>query len=534
MRQKIRTFLVHPVYRTDFFGMKYLACPRKKNPMSESSKRNITIANYVAGILGLLAFVLLLILWVSFGPNINTPLIAGIGLFFFSIILLNRKGFDQLGRMALCLIPPQLILAGALLAKLYDPGFTDILYYDARFFIILLSIVPCLIFSTSEYVKLGSSLFVILMSLILFDPIHELLGVGYFQRGFESHSYYYINHAALITFAGITAGAIAMKIVIEKTEQKNLEFKLDLVEKNIQLSELLKNVETQNEEIMSQSDELYASQEQLLAANRIIEKQKMELQLQVMQVNSDLEEANKELIKHNNELRQFSYTISHNLRGPIARLLGLAYLASMDRDLSEQTEALTIINHIKSAALDLDNVIRDLSDIVDIRNQIYQLKQRIDFANEWQEVKALLQITEEMEARHFQLDFTQAAYIYSIKPMISSILFNLVSNAIKYQSPDRDLQINIRTFEEGDFTVLEVRDNGLGIDIHLFQNDLFKMYKRFHTHQEGKGLGLYLIKSQAESLNGHVEIDSAPGQGTVFKVFIKNSSVEETQQADVT
>jgi signal transduction histidine kinase len=110
--------------------------------------------------------------------------------------------------------------------------------------------------------------------------------------------------------------------------------------------------------------------------------------------------------------------------------------------------------------------------------------------------------------------------------MVHSILLNLVSNAIKYRSPTKPLKVNIGTRLNSHYTILEVSDNGLGIDLDLFRKDIFKMYKRFHHHQEGKGLGLYLIKSQAESLNGYVEINSETGVGTTFKVYIKNPTAE--------
>jgi signal transduction histidine kinase len=127
-----------------------------------------------------------------------------------------------------------------------------------------------------------------------------------------------------------------------------------------------------------------------------------------------------------------------------------------------------------------------------------------------------------MESMNFRVDFSEAPRIFSVKPMINSILFNLISNAIKYQSPERDLLVSVRTYRKESYAVLEVGDNGLGINLKLFRKDIFKMYKRFHDHLEGKGLGLYLIKSQAESLNGFVEISSEPDKGTVFRVHVKN------------
>lgn len=497
--------------------------------MRDSDQRNVIVANRVANMLGFLAILLFLILVFNFGFTITSPIIFSLSFFFFMITWLNKRGFINLGRTLLCVVPTAITLAAALLSKQNEPNHTDILYYDARFFLVLLAIVPCLIFNTRERILLYGCLGFTFLTLILFDPIHEYFHLGYFQKGFTGRSYYYINYVAAITFFGIAAGSINLKRVIEKKERKNKKFEADLIEKNGQLSEALRNLEKQKEEIIAQSDELMASQEQLVAANRLIEKQKTELQQQVNQANNNLEEANEELIKHNNELRQFSYTISHNLRGPIARLLGLAQVAKLDENFDDNSEALKLISHIKTSALELDNVIRDLNQIVDIRNGINQLRQEIAFDKEWKEIRALLHITDAMADENFIVDF-QTPILYSVRPMVNSILYNLVSNAIKYQSPERKLQIQLTSFQTGDYTVLQVTDNGLGINLKQFQHDLFKLYKRFHTHQEGKGLGLYLIKSQAESLNGYVECESEPDQGTTFRVYIKGPSEEELAQ----
>jgi signal transduction histidine kinase len=498
---------------------------RTNYPMITSLERNLLVTNRIAMILGVLSLVLLIILVMAFGINVNSPLIFALSMFFFMIIFLNERGFVNIGRVLLCIVPAAITLTAAILAKKYDQGFTDILYYDSRFFLILIGIVPCLIFDSTEQFRLFGCLGVIMLFLFMFDPVHEFFGVGYFQMGFSGSSYYYINYVAAITFFGISAGSITLKRVIEKAELQNSRYRNDLIEINNKLGLALRDLEAQNQEILAQSEELHMSQEQLLAANQVIERQKAALQNEVRQVNSELQEANEELVKHNNELQQFSYTISHNLRGPIARILGLTNLAKLIRSFEKHDEANAILSHIETSSYELDSVTRELSAIADIRNTTYQIRQSIDFQKEWSEIKKVLKVSETMENRNFQVDFSAAPRMFSVRPMVYSILLNLVSNAIKYQSPDRELQVTVRTRSNNEYTVIQVSDNGLGIDLGLFQHDMFKMYKRFHHHQEGKGLGLYLIKSQAESLNGYVEVSSEPGEGSTFNVYIKNPTV---------
>src|SRR4029450_11619961 len=138
----------------------------------------------------------------------------------------------------------------------------------------------------------------------------------------------------------------------------------------------------QTAEILAQSDILYSNQNQLIEANRLIEEQRkllfnknQSLESELIEKNNHLTEANSELIKHNNELRQFSYTVSHNLRGPVASLLGLINLLDQQRihDLDKD-----VFNHLITATKQLDQIIKDLSKIIDIRHDIFRIRQRID------------------------------------------------------------------------------------------------------------------------------------------------------------
>jgi signal transduction histidine kinase len=490
---------------------------------SMNADRNIRVADKIARLLGMLSIFLLLLLLVRFGLSVNSPIILALAVFFFSIPSLHKAGYCNVGRILLCIVPVIITILAALLAKIFSTSFTDILYYDSRFVLLLLTIVPCLVFDTREKLPLFSSLAVILLSLVLFDPLHELFGVGYFQRGFNGTSYYFINYFVVACFFGISAGALSQKRTIEETDQQNFMIKEELARKNTELIAALNQLEerhsetlSQNEEILAQQDKLLASRAEILGAHQLIEKQKSALEQQVTHINADLRDVNEELVKQNNVLRQFSYTISHNLRGPIARLIGLAYLAEKSPD-----DTVTIVPHIRTSASELDRVIRDLNQIIDFQNAINQTRRNVDFAEEWEEVKAILHISKDIEAINFKVDFSVSSVI-SVKPMINSILYNLVSNCLKYKSPERPLSVILRTYQVDNNAVIEVTDNGLGIDLDLFKGDIFKMYKRFHNHVEGKGLGLYLVKLQAEALNGKAEVESQPGEGTTFRIHIRS------------
>jgi hypothetical protein len=95
-----------------------------------------------------------------------------------------------------------------------------------------------------------------------------------------------------------------------------------------------------------------------------------------------------------------------------------------------------------------------------------------------------------------------------------------MSNAVKYRSSERQPVIDVSAKEDDRFYIIEVRDNGLGIDIKQNQESLFRLYKRFHFHTDGKGLGLYLVKLQCESLGGSIEVESEINRYSKFTVLL--------------
>jgi len=178
-------------------------------------------------------------------------------------------------------------------------------------------------------------------------------------------------------------------------------------------------------------------------------------------------------------------------------------------------------NHIFSllgqSALSLDTIIRDLNKIVDVRNDKFAAFEEVHIQDELALIQQSLHsfiIENDVEI----IADLQCEQLHSIKAYINSILYNLISNAIQYRSPERKLIIHVSSRIIANNICLEVSDNGLGIDLNKFKHDLFKLFKRFHANTQGKGLGLYLIKQQVEKLQGTIEVTSTPEVGTTFKV----------------
>ncbi len=232
-----------------------------------------------------------------------------------------------------------------------------------------------------------------------------------------------------------------------------------------------------------------------------------------------LKRINKELVQQNMQLNQYSYIISHNLRGPIVTLLGLTdVFEKFTSDPALQTE---VIGHIKKSTVHLDNIIKDLNLILSNAEDSELIKATVDLDEEISIVKDLLKGQIEGAQASIHVDFKAVSTLFSVKSYIQSILLNLMSNSLKYKMKELPAIIQIKSEKIDDKTIcISFADNGLGFDIEKNKDKLFGFYKRFHTHVEGKGLGLYLLKNQVEILGGKVTVESEINKGTTFKIFL--------------
>jgi signal transduction histidine kinase len=296
------------------------------------------------------------------------------------------------------------------------------------------------------------------------------------------------------------------------------------------VAERTQEIVAQNEELQSQSEEISAQRDILASQNKrlqeaqmIIEKQNHEiltkndvLEVEVSSRTRDLQDANHELIEQNNQLEQFAFIAAHNLRAPLTRIMGLAHVLEISPDPSEKD---SILNKLVGSAKDLDAVIKDLNTILDIKKHNsnmaeVNLKTALDLVN-----KTLEKEFEETSAKlSVNLGVNK---VFGVAPYVESTLYNLLSNAIKYRHPDRRPMIDVVSEQDDEFVCVRVSDNGLGIDLNRHKHNMFSLYKRFHLHMEGKGVGLYLVKTQMAALGGRVEVESSPNAGATFRLYFK-------------
>lgn len=227
-----------------------------------------------------------------------------------------------------------------------------------------------------------------------------------------------------------------------------------------------------------------------------------------------------DLYKRNKELQQFGYIVSHNLRAPVANIIGITNLLEMDSSNSENISNYT--GRLKAAVGNLDEVLKDLSKILTVGDESASMpKEMVELDEVLNNVKT--DLSELINYNKAKIISPQRSYrLFTYKAYVYSVFYNLISNAIKYRS-DQTPEVHIKISRQKDQYVAEIADNGIGIDLSKHGEELGRPYKRFHTIVEGKGLGLFLVKSHVEAINGQLAIRSTPGKGTSFIITIPAS-----------
>lgn len=470
-----------------------------------TEKRYIQICNRVSFVIFLLVLLLFAAAFLYFQWITSTQL-ALIAAFSFLIpLLFNHFGIITWSRLVLIV----LITLPSLFISIVDKfdhleSLEEFEYFQFRIIILCSSILPFILFSLHERAKIIFGLMLSLLALVFYDPLHNLFNAGYYQLGFTAPNYYFMNFIFFYNYLVLAGSTYFIKNSFEQSEKEN--------------ESLISQLSERQQEILQASSTIKEQQEKLKLENKYLNKE-------LLEKNDQLTETNKELIRHNNELQQFSYTVSHNLRGPVASLTGLLQLVDQ-ANLNHMNQE--IYGHLLSSVKTLDTTIKDLGNIIDIRNDITRIKQKLLLKDEILDITKLLRKDIEEKHININLNVEDTPFIYSVRPMLRSILYNLISNGIKYRSPERKPLINITSSDNNEFYEIAVEDNGLGIDMEAAGSRLFGLYKRFHTHTEGRGLGLFLVKLQVEALQGTIAVQSTLHKGTVFTLSLpKPDNLEE-------
>lgn len=222
------------------------------------------------------------------------------------------------------------------------------------------------------------------------------------------------------------------------------------------------------------------------------------------------------IASQNKRLFNFAHIVSHNLRSHSSNLTLVSELIDTFDSAEEKLE---LLDNVKDIAESLNDTIEHLNEIVTIQTSINKIKSEVHFNTILKQVLASInQIVIEGEAK-INSNFEALETIPYVPAYMESILLNLITNAIKYKHPERPPVINVKTYHENGKPVLEISDNGVGIDLEKFGHNLFGMYKTFHYNSDAVGIGLFITKNQIEALNGEIKVESTVNKGTVFRIY---------------
>lgn len=228
----------------------------------------------------------------------------------------------------------------------------------------------------------------------------------------------------------------------------------------------------------------------------------------------------KELTLNNSDLKQFSYITSHNLRAPLSNLTGLLNLLE-DIDIQDK-ELKEIISGFERSTQQLNDTVNDLVNVIIIKDKPSIEREPIVIREVFENILNQLNFMITNLNPVIEIDVEKVTTLQVNKSYFESILLNLTTNALRYHEPSRQLKITFTARNQGKETQLCFKDNGLGIDLKRHKEKVFGLYQRFHDNPDSKGLGLYLVKSQVESMGGSIGIESEVGIGTTFTITFKN------------
>ncbi len=372
--------------RLDQIGTTYADNPTRR--------RYIQIVNRVSILFALLVLLIGLVAYAYFGWFASTRLAMVTSALFLLFPLLNKLGYINSGRYFLILLIATAPTCISIIDKFDHPeALEEFEYFAYRIMALAASILPFILFSLKEKGNLLFGIALTLTILMLYDPFHNWFGAGFYQMGFSSPHYYFVNYIFIFAYLIIIGVTYFLKRSFEKSEDEN--------------QQLIQQLQQQRK--------------RLTLENRDLNKE-------IIDKNNQLTETNGELIRHNNELQQFSYTISHNLKGPVASLKGLLNLVSPAAIGDENKE---IMVRIKQSTITLDNTIKDLNNIIDLRNDISRVRQEIKLQDLIDRIVILLKKDIVDHNITIETVFSERDRIYAVSPMLESIFYNLLSSVCK-------------------------------------------------------------------------------------------------------
>ncbi|OWP64787.1 hypothetical protein CDA63_00025 [Hymenobacter amundsenii] len=216
------------------------------------------------------------------------------------------------------------------------------------------------------------------------------------------------------------------------------------------------------------------------------------------------------------------YSASHDLKSPITNVEGLllALREHLPPEAQQQQPVPQLLGMMEDAVARFQQTLAHLTDVSRLQQiDLTELPEAVDLPAVVEAVR--LDMLPELTAAYTTLtiDLAGCPTVRFSAKNLRSIIYNLLSNAIKYRAPDRRPQVHLSCRHVGNLVMLEVDDNGLGLNPNQLQ-ELFRLFRRLHSHVPGSGVGLYMVKKMVENAGGTITVRSEPNVGTTFIVSL--------------
>lgn len=367
---------------------------------------------------------------------------------------------------------------------------------------------------TARFYTLASSFFLVSVLMMSFRVMGIITGNKFQETLIELGV---IIDAVLISLA-LADKLRKLRMDKEKSQESELaavaEKERLIVEQN---NILERKISSRTKEILEKNDQLELFSQTIKQQNDLLRDYTENLEKQIEARTKEILETNKQLERKTDRLEQFTYIVSHNLKSPVNNLDALLGFVNFDNLSEENKEYFSVIGRTSSQLI---NIIEEINILVKLDKGTDIEYTEIDLNAVIDNIKDKLVIQIEKTNCTIKTNF-QVNKIKSFSAYITSIIYNLVSNAIKYRSSDRPIEIIVESFDGDLTTIIKVKDNGQGIAESQLE-DVFKLFYKIDYEQEGKGMGLFIVKSQVELLDGKIEVTSKLGEGTTFYIHLPN------------
>ncbi len=232
-----------------------------------------------------------------------------------------------------------------------------------------------------------------------------------------------------------------------------------------------------------------------------------------------VQDLNQQLTRVNADLDSFVYMAAHDLRGPINNLEGLVQTLREELPAPPVPVVGTLLHMMQESVQRFQRTLDQLGEVLQVHQAADQATPPVELAAVVDDVRQDLLPALQQTDGHLEVDAAACPVVAIPAKSLRSVLYNLLSNALKYRHPDRPPHVRLNCQTLDGYWCLEVQDNGLGLEERQ-QAALFALFRRFHQHVEGSGLGLYTVKKIAENLGGRVEVQSEAGVGSTFRVYV--------------